>query len=175
MQVNRIRRTRGPDRFSLPAPVEWETICKKEKTMFLVKNIMTRDVFTLTQTDSLSAARDLMDLARIRHIPIVDGQGNFAGLLTHRDILAAAVSELAGINRRTQDEIEAGIPIREIMQRDVYTVSADTPLKEAAKLLLEEKYGCLPVVSGRKLCGIITEADFLRLTIELMEAVEPED
>ena len=49
------------------------------------------------------------------------------------------------------------------------------PLKEAAKLLLEEKYGCLPVVSGKKLCGIITEADFLRLTIELMEAVEPED
>jgi CBS domain-containing protein len=136
---------------------------------------MTKDVFTLNQIESLSAAKDLMDLARIRHIPIVDDQGKFVGLLTHRDILAATISELAGIDRETQDEIESGIPIREIMQTDVVTVGAELSLKEAARLLLEEKYGCLPVVCEEKLCGIITEADFLRLTIDLMEAVEPEE
>jgi CBS domain-containing membrane protein len=155
--------------------LESERICKKENAMFQVKNIMTKDVFTLNFNESLSAAKDLMDLARIRHIPIVDDQGVFAGLLTHRDILAATISELAGIDRETQDEIESGIPIREIMQTDVVTVSADLSLKEAARLLLEEKYGCLPVICEGKLCGIITEADFLRLTIDLMEAVEPED
>ncbi|GAB1409447.1 CBS domain-containing protein [Desulfovibrionales bacterium] len=143
--------------------------------MFQVKDIMTRDVFTLNETDTLSAAKDLMNLARIRHIPIVDEAGHFAGLLTHRDILAATISELAGIDRVTQDEIEAGIPIHEIMQTDVVVVHMDLTLKEAAKMLLEEKYGCLPVVCGEKLCGIITEADFLRLTIDLMEAVEPEE
>lgn len=155
--------------------LESERISKKENAMFQVKNIMTKDVFTLNFNESLSAAKDLMDLARIRHIPIVDNQGVFAGLLTHRDILAATISELAGIDRETQDEIESGIPIREIMQTDVVTVSADLSLKEAAKLLLEEKYGCLPVICDGKLCGIITEADFLRLTIDLMDAVEPED
>jgi CBS domain-containing protein len=128
---------------------------------------MTKDVFTLNRRESLSAAKDLMDLARIRHIPIVDDSGRFSGLLTHRDILAATISELAGIDRETQDEIEAGIPVGEIMQTDVVTV-------EAARLLLEEKYGCLPVICGGKLCGIITEADFLRLTIDLMDAVETE-
>ncbi len=143
--------------------------------MFQVKNIMTKDVFTLNQLESLSAAKDLMDLARIRHIPIVDDQGKFVGLLTHRDILAATISGLAGIDRETQDEIESGIPIREIRQTDVVTVGAELSLKEAARLLLEEKYGCLPVVCEEKLCGIITEADFLRLTIDLMEAVEPEE
>ena len=143
--------------------------------MFQVKNIMTKDVFTLNQLESLSAAKDLMDLARIRHIPIVDDQGKFVGLLTHRDILAATISGLAGIDRETQDEIESGIPIREIMQTDVVTVGAELSLKEAARLLLEEKYGCLPVVCEEKLCGIITEADFLRQTIDLMEAVEPEE
>lgn len=143
--------------------------------MFQVKDIMTKDVFTLNQIESLSAAKDLMDLARIRHIPIVDNQGLFVGLLTHRDILAATISELAGIDRETKDEIEAGIPIKEIMQTDVMTVHADLSLKEAARFLLEEKFGCLPVVSEGRLCGIITEADFLRLTIDLMEAVEPED
>ena len=143
--------------------------------MFQVKNIMTKDVFTLNQHESLSAAKDLMDLARIRHIPIVDNLGNFVGLVTHRDILAATVSKLAEIEREVQDEIEAGIPIHEIMQTDVVTVTADLPLKEAARLLLEEKYGCLPVVSAGKLSGIITEADFLRLTIDLINAVEPEE
>ena len=93
--------------------------------MFQVKNIMTKDVFTLNKLDSLSAAKDLMDLARIRHIPIVDDLGNFVGLLTHRDILAATISELAGIDRETKDEIESGIPIQEIMQTDVVTVTAD--------------------------------------------------
>lgn len=143
--------------------------------MFQVKSIMSRDIFTLNQTDSLSAAKDLMDLARIRHIPIVDDNGYFVGLLTHRDILAATISKLAEIDHATQNEIERSIPISEIMQTDILTVTAELSLKEAAKLLLEEKYGCLPVVCAKKLCGIITEADFLRLTIELMEAVEPED
>lgn len=143
--------------------------------MFQVKDIMTKDVFTLNQTDSLSAAKDLMDLARIRHIPIVDDEGNFAGLLTHRDILAATISELADIDIETKNEIEAGIPIHEIMQTDVCTATVNMPLKKAATLLLEEKYGCLPVVRNRKLCGIVTEADFLRLTIDLMEAVDSED
>ncbi len=142
--------------------------------MFQVKNIMTKDVFTLNRQESLSAAKDLMDLARIRHIPIVDDAGRFSGLLTHRDILAATISELAGIDRETQDEIEAGIPVGEIMQTDVVTVDPELSLKEAARLLLEEKYGCLPVVCSGKLCGIITEADFLRLTIDLMDAVETE-
>lgn len=142
--------------------------------MFQVKDIMTRDVFTLNALDSLSAAKDLMNLARIRHIPIVDKTGRFVGLLTHRDILAATISELAGIDRATQEEIEAGIPIHEIMQTDVVTVSLDSSLRDAARMLLEEKYGCLPVICEDKLCGIITEADFLRLTIDLMEAVEPD-
>lgn len=143
--------------------------------MFQVKDIMTRDVFTLRLEDSLSAAKDLMGLARIRHIPIVDSKGNFVGLLTHRDILAATVSELAEMDTQTMNEIEAGIPIREIMQLDVVTVSAEMALNKAARLLLEEKFGCLPVVCDGKLCGIITEADFLRLTIELLESVAQED
>lgn len=141
--------------------------------MFQVKDIMTKDVFTLNERESLSAAKDLMNLARIRHIPIVDDAGNFTGLLTHRDILAATISKLADIDKETRDEIEAGIPTAEIMQTGVITVTADTPLKKAAHMLLEEKYGCLPVVCKGKLCGIITEADFLRLTIDLMDAVEP--
>ena len=72
----------------------------------------------------------------------------------------------------TQNEIDAGIPIKEIMRTDLRTVGPDDALKDAARILLNHKYGCLPVVKNGVLVGIITEADFLKLTIQLLEALE---
>lgn len=140
--------------------------------MLKVSDMMTHELFTLRSGDSLKTARQMMNLARIRHIPIVDEAGKFIGLLTHRDILAATISRFAEVDRVTQDEIEAGIPVSEIMRTDVTTVTADTKLRDAAEILLAHKYGCLPVTDRGTLTGIITEADFLKLTISLMDAVE---
>lgn len=139
--------------------------------MFKIKDLMTSPVFSLKENDSLHNARSLMDLQRIRHIPIVTVDNIFTGLITHRDILSATISQLAELDPETQIEIDSGIPIREIMRTDIATVSEDTPLKEAAQILLNHKYGCLPVVHEGELVGIITEADFLRLTINLMDAL----
>ncbi len=138
----------------------------------IVKDIMTREVFTLKRTDSLRAARSMMSLARIRHIPIVGEDEHFTGLVTHRDILAATISKFAEVEKAVQDEIDSGIPIHEIMNRDVTVVAPDSPIKDAAEMLLRNKYGCLPVVEQGLLVGIITEADFLKLTIRLMELEE---
>ncbi|NJB66909.1 CBS domain-containing membrane protein [Desulfobaculum xiamenense] len=140
--------------------------------MLTVNDLMTRDVFTLRGTDTLKTARSMMSLARIRHIPIVSNSMKFMGLLTHRDILAATLSQFADVDRKTQDEIDSGIPIREIMRTDVTAVTPETPLQEAAELLLHHKYGCLPVVDNDELVGIITEADFLKLTIRLMDMLD---
>ncbi len=60
------------------------------------------------------------------------------------------------------------------MRTDIATVNEDTHLKEAAQILLNHKYGCLPVVHKGELTGIVTEADFLRLTITLMDALDEE-
>jgi CBS domain-containing protein len=72
----------------------------------------------------------------------------------------------------TQSEIDAGIPIREVMRTDIKTVDEESSLKDAAQTLLNHKYGCLPVVHDGVLMGILTEADFLRLTIKLMDALD---
>ena len=142
--------------------------------MLQVRDLMSTELFTLQTTDSLWAARSMMSLARIRHIPIVDEKGWFKGLLTHRDILSAAVSQFAEIDMEEREEIEEGIPLCEIMRTEVTTVPSDMSLKQAAKELLDHHYGCLPVVDDGLLVGIITEADFLRLTINLMDAVDTE-
>ena len=137
-----------------------------------VHDIMTREVFTLRESDTLKTARSMMSLARIRHIPIVNDRMEFQGLVTHRDILGATISRFADIDRETQDEIDSGIPIAEIMRTDVTEVSPDLPLRDAAELLLAHKYGCLPVIEDGILVGILTEADFLKLTIRLMDALD---
>ena len=140
--------------------------------MLKVQDLMTREVFTLRTTDTLKTARSMMSLARIRHIPIVDSCMGFEGLVTHRDILNATLSQFAEVDRMTRDEIESGIPIAEIMRTDVKTVAPDAELQDAAEILLNHKYGCLPVVGEAGLEGIITEADFLKLTLKLLEALD---
>lgn len=143
--------------------------------MLTVGDLMTTKVFTLLESDSLYTAKQIMEMARVRHVPIVDANESFIGLITHRDMLALAVSKLSDIDASTQDELDAGTPLHEIMRTDVAVVSPETLLRDAAHMLLEHKYGCLPVVDGKKLVGIITEADFLRLTISLMDAIEGQD
>lgn len=143
--------------------------------MYLVQDLMTREVFTLKRTDSLRAARSMMSLARIRHIPIVNDNKHFLGLITHRDLLAATISRFAEVDKTVQDEIDSGIPIHEIMRRDVTTVTPTMPIRETAELLLNHKYGCLPVLEDDTLQGIITEADFLKLTIRLLDILDTEN
>ena len=68
--------------------------------MLVVSDLMTEDIYALHATDTLRAARSLMSLARIRHIPVVTAEGRFLGLLTHRDLLAATASQLADLDEQ---------------------------------------------------------------------------
>ena len=140
--------------------------------MYKIRDLMTSPVYSLRETDTLQSARVLMDKKRIRHVPITSADNRFLGLITNRDVLANTVSHLANIDPATQDEIDAGIPLQEIMRTDVHSLSPDEPVREAAHILYHHKYGCLPIVDGGRLVGIVTEADFLQLTIQLLDAMD---
>lgn len=140
--------------------------------MLTVRQLMTLEPYSLHESDNVLSARTLMTSKRIRHIPILTDSGTFSGLVTHRDLLSHAISLLADIDEHTQTEIDSGIPVREIMRRDVLTIGPDIPVRDAAEILLENKYGCLPVLDSGKLVGILTEADFLKLTISLIDELE---
>ena len=129
---------------------------------------MSRDVVTLDEDDTLADARRCMDRGRIRHLPVVRGT-RLVGLVTHRDLLAASFSTLAEVSARTQQHIFAQIPVRELMH-DAVSVPPETPVGEAARLMLRHQYGCLPVVDGDgNLLGIVTDADYLRLAVRMFE------
>ncbi len=140
--------------------------------MLTVADLMTSPVKSLLKVDSLLDARNLMKMQNIRHIPVTDAHENFEGLITNRDLLSYTISSLAEIDTQEQEGIDKEIMTYEIMKKDVLTVAPDMPLKEAASILHKHKYGCLPVVENRKLIGIVTEADFLKLTIKLLEAMD---
>jgi CBS domain-containing membrane protein len=133
-----------------------------------VHELMSTDLVTLTEDETLADAQRCMARGRIRHLPVVRG-GRLVGLLTHRDLLAASFSIFAEVDHSEQRRIFVTVPVVEAMHRDVVSVRPDLSVKEAAEILLKNKYGCLPVVDGdSNLVGIVTEADFLRLTVRLL-------
>ncbi len=134
-----------------------------------VADLMTTDLIMLNEADNLDLARMEMDLARIRHLPVVR-KGRLVGLLTHRDILRAMCSVFAGIDGMEQSDILQEVPVRQIMSREVRTVEPDLDAAEAGRLLLDNKFGCLPVVAeGNLLVGIVTEADFVELAMHYLK------
>ncbi len=128
----------------------------------LVKHLMTANVSALSPQDDLAAVRDLMVERHIRHVPIVDSEGVLVGLVTHRDLLRFTSVSPSGPPAAEGDPL-AQISIEEAMVHDVRTVAPTTDLREAAQIMYENKFGCLPVLSDRQLVGILTEADFVQL------------
>ena len=137
--------------------------------MLKVKDIMTTEVFVLNSSQTLELVRSLMRIKHVRHVPIVDPDNSFVGLITHRDLLSQTISHLADIDEEEQEFLDRNIHIMSIMKKDVLTVDSEMDVCDAIKELLEHKYGCLPVVDDGKLVGIVTEADFLKLTLNLLQ------
>ena len=138
-----------------------------QKRTLEVRDLMTPKVFTLKPGDTLAALYELMDEKHVRHVPIVDREGDLVGLVTHRDLSRSVLGPQEGLPLNVQEEILRRRKVREIMATEVDTIEPDEPLDEAAEMLLENKIGCLPVVEGEHLVGILTEADFVRYFLEL--------
>ena len=131
-----------------------------------VRDHMTAKVFTIRMDKKLLAVDEIMGWAHIRHVPVVDEKGKLVGLLSQRDVLRSNLSDLAStqVDRRSQ---LGHVTLAQVMRREVLTIGPDEPIQEAARLMRQHKYGCLPVVEGGRLAGIITEHDLLAVVERL--------
>ncbi len=133
-----------------------------------VSDRMTREVVTLEEEQSLREALTLQQLHKIRHIPVV-ADGRVVGILTDRDLKRASPSLLSGIDQKQYDELLETIRVGQIMTRNPHTVTPATPLKHVAEILIDRKFGALPVIENNLLVGIITEIDLLRVLYEMLD------
>ncbi len=127
-----------------------------------VKDVMTAEPLTIGRNDVLSLTGDLMTQRQVRHFPVVES-GRLVGILSHRDVVHAAVSSTMGYGSKASDAFLSTVAVKEAMTEEVVTASPDDDVASAARAMLEHRIGCLPVLSGKDLVGIITESDLLQI------------
>ncbi|MFH1595949.1 MAG: CBS domain-containing protein [Pseudomonadota bacterium] len=125
-----------------------------------VKDVMVKEVATLDINDELSLANDIMRLGRIRHLPVVDGT-RLAGIISERDLFRSSLAQALGYGSEAPRDLMKKLRIKDVMVPKVVTVSPETELCEATRIMVDQKIGCLPVVEGERLVGLITETDIL--------------
>ena len=126
-----------------------------------VGDFMTRELVTIQECDDLALAARMLELGGIRHLPVVR-HGKLVGILTHRDLLRSAAQRPA-----------KGTLARDVMTSEPTAVRPTTSLVHAARVMLERKFGCLPVCEeDGTLVGIITEADFVRFAADMVQDLD---
>jgi acetoin utilization protein AcuB len=134
---------------------------EKKESRMQVRDMMQKTVVTATPEMSLAAVQRLMREKRIRHLPVVSGQ-KLVGMVTDRDIREAVPSPATTLSRGEIAYQMDNTMVRSCMTQKVITVPPDMELVRAARLLLEHKFGCLPVIERGALVGVVTEIDFLQ-------------
>jgi CBS domain-containing protein len=130
-----------------------------------VRDIMMSAPITLQKDNTLSLADEVMTGGRIRHVPILDGE-HLVGVLSQADLFHSAFAKALHLGPSEQREFVKSIRIEEVMTKHVISVPADTSIRAAARVMTEKKLGCLPVVQGERLVGLVTKSDMLRYLAE---------
>lgn len=130
-----------------------------------VRDVMSKDVATLELNDKLKIADDVMKLGRIRHMPVLDDDQEIVGILSQRDLFRGALARCIGYGEFAQQKILDQLVVKEVMSKDVVTVSPFAPLQQAARLMLDRKIGCVVAAEEGRLVGILTESDFVKMYV----------
>lgn len=131
---------------------------------------MSKPVITAAPDLAIQDALILMKKEKIRRLPVVDKNGKLVGIVSERDLLHASPSDATSLSVWEINYLLSRIRIKEIMTKDVISVSEDTPIEEAARIMADNKIGGLPVVRDGEVAGIITETDLFKLFLELLGA-----
>jgi CBS domain-containing protein/gamma-glutamylcysteine synthetase len=124
-----------------------------------VGQVMATDLFTVRPDDIVDLAASMMDWAHVRHVPVEDHEGRLLGLLSHRMLMRS-------LARRGHNDTP--VMVEEVMEPDPVTCTPETGTLEAMELMRKNQVACLPVVSGGRLVGIVTEHDFMDVAGQLL-------
>jgi acetoin utilization protein AcuB len=135
----------------------------------VVRDIMNSNLTTLPREASLLDAAITMRRSSLRHLPVVDGD-RIVGIISERDIQRCSPSLLSPITQEEYNAIFENTPIEKVMFRNPITVTPDSPIRDAVEIMIDRKVGCLLVVEGEHLVGILTRSDLLNLVMSFLPA-----
>jgi acetoin utilization protein AcuB len=131
-----------------------------------VSDWMTTKVFTISPESSISDAAKLTKEKKIKHVPVVKGK-KIKGLLSDRDMKEYVPSRATSLDVYELHSLLAKTKVKSVMKTSIVTTSPDTPIEEAALIMHDANIGCLPVVDGNKLIGIISDRDIFRVLVDI--------
>lgn len=127
-----------------------------------IGELMSAHPKTVTPQDSLLDATKILKESGFKHLPVVDN-GDLVGVVTDRDLKRASASDATTLEVHELLYLLDKVKVEQIMVRDPVTTQPEDTVESAAKLMIDRKVGCLPVVSGGKLSGIVTKGDLVKL------------
>jgi acetoin utilization protein AcuB len=139
----------------------------------LVKERMSRHPITITPDVSLYDALRIMREEKVRRLPVLDKNGKLVGIVLEKDLLYASPSPATSLSVYELNYLVAKIKVEDLMTREVITIEEDCPLEEAARIMVDNDVGGLPVMHGDRLVGMITESDLFKVFLELLGARNP--
>ena len=144
------------------------TLTKKD---LIVKNFMTKNLFTVSENEPIAEAAELFENKLYRHLPVINDSNVLVGIISERDIRTSVVySEFMKKNQGTTQDIT----IKMIMTQEPKTVSPYDSISRVSRILSSLSIGALPVLEGEELVGIITTTDLLNVLSSLIEKMEGE-
>jgi acetoin utilization protein AcuB len=136
-----------------------------------VSERMSYPVVTVDPEMPINEALTLMRREHIRRTPVIK-DGKLVGIVSDKDLLNASPSPATSLSIWEMNYLLSKITVKDVMTKDVRTVTDDTPIEEAARIMADNKIGGLPVTRDEKVVGIITETDLFKIFLEMMGARE---
>lgn len=134
----------------------------------LIRELMIPNPPVLTPNMTMPDALMLMKEKKVHRMPVVDAQGMLVGIIAETDLHNAAPSAATLLSYWEIPSLLAKITVERLMVKDVVTVTQETPVEDAARVMADRNIGCLPVMNDKMLIGMVTQNDIFRTFMELL-------
>ncbi|HPE92688.1 MAG: CBS domain-containing protein [Sphaerochaeta sp.] len=136
----------------------------------IIERRMTRNPVTATPDMSIAEASALMKQEKVHRLPVLDKDKKLVGIITEKDILYASPSPASSLSIHEMAYLLSKLTVKKLMSKNVVTISKDTTVEEAARMMVDQDLSSLPVLEGDKLIGIVTKSDMFKILLELFGA-----
>ena len=136
----------------------------------IISRVMTRNPVFVSPEMTINEVRSLMEKEKIGHLPVLDKNNNLTGLFTREDLIKAGPSAATSLDMFEISYLLSKVLVKDVMEKNVITVEENEVVEEAARIMADQGIGCLPVMRGKLLVGIITDTDLFRFFVDAFGA-----